>query len=837
MERVSTGNHGLDGIVDGLRLGDNVVWRVDSMADFTSVVRPFVDQAVADGRRVVHIRFGDREPWPGVESRLIDPATGFERFAMAVHDELTEIGKLGFYVVDPLADLHRHWHCDLMVMNFFKATCPYLFELDTIAYFALLRDQHTPDTVAGIRETTQLLLDLHHIDDELYVQPLKVWQRHSPTMFFPHRLADGEAFSVTSSGATARLFSRLARPVRPRDPWYQVIDEAWQALDGTAEEQEQARERLQQMLVGPAGRMDDLVRRHLSLTDLLAVASRQLGTGAIGGKAVGMLTARAILEHDPDQRFADVLEPHDSYYLGADAFISFLVVNGWWKLWQDHKTGAYYDAAAELRARIPGGGFPRWMREQFLEMLEYFGQAPIIARSSSLLEDNYGNAFAGKYDSYFLTNQGTPGARLAAFEDAVRGIYASAVSAEALRYREFRGLSGRDEQMAVLIQRLSGDQRDGLFLPDAAGVANSSSLYVWRTDLPDAGMTRLVAGLGTRAVDRTDLDYARIVALADPTQTPAQDAGRYSQRRMDVLDLAAGQPATVSWEQVRERAPRMPWQLLAGIDRAAAVRMRELNRRGPAPQILDFHGLLQDTPFAQVLRDVLATLSRAYEHPVDIEYTVNVDRDGHPNVNLVQCRPLQTRGLGPARQAPRIDEARCVIATDIFMGGNARLPIDLVVAVKPERYLQLGEQDRYAVARAVGELNKVIGGRSALLAGPGRMGTSTASLGVPVHFSEINNFAALCETSYAEGHFRPELSYGSHFFQELVEGDVFYLAVFEDRPKTLIQRPLIRRSPNLLAELAPQLAHLADALHVALTPGLLLHSDVGTQQLVIQFEG
>lgn len=837
MERVSTGNPGLDGIVDGLRLGDNVVWRVDSVPDFASVVGPFLDRARADGRRVVHIRFGGRDPWPGVESRLVDPAPGFERFEMAVHETLTEIGPRGFYVFDPLADLHRHWQSDLMVMNFFQVTCPYLFELDTIAYFALLRDQHTRDTVNGIRATTQLLLDLHHIDDELYVHPLKVWQRHSPTMFFPHRLAGGEALSVTSSGATARLFARLARPATPRDPWQRRVDEGWAALDGARPEQDRARTRLRGMLVGQAGRMGDLVERQLSLVDLLAVASRQLGTGVIGGKSVGMLTARAILEHDPQHRFSDVLEPHDSYYLGADAFISFLIVNGWWDLWRDHKTDDYYDAAAQLRERIPTGTFPRWLRDQFLEMLEYFGQAPLIARSSSLLEDNYGNAFAGKYDSTFLANQGSPDARLAAFEDAVRLIYASAVSDAALRYREVRGLSGLDEQMAVLIQRVSGDQRDGMFLPDAAGVANSSSLYVWRSDLPDHGMTRLVVGLGTRAVDRTDQDFARIVALADPTQSPidAEDAGRYSQRRVDVLDLLADGPATLRWTQVRDRAPRMPWHLFAGPDRAAVRRMRQLGRRGPAPELIDFAGLLQRTAFPTVLGQILTTLSQAYDHPVDIEYTLNIDKDGDPKINLVQCRPLQTRGLGPAQQAPIVDPARCVLATGSFMGGNARLPLDLVITVRPERYLRLGEQDRYAVARGIGELNRTIADQAVLLTGPGRWGTTTPSLGVPVHFTEINRVVALCETTYADGDFRPELSYGSHFFQELVEGGVFYLAVFEDRAGTVHHPDLVVRRPNRLTRLAPTLAHLADVLHVAETPGLLLHSDVVSQRLVVQF--
>ncbi|GAB98033.1 hypothetical protein BJY21_001439 [Kineosphaera limosa] len=841
METVSTGHPGLDSIIDGLRLGDNVVWRVDSLEDFAAVAAPFVAQARADGRRIVHVRFGHRDPLPEMESRLIDPSLGFERCAMAVHDALTEIGPLGFYVFDPLADLHQHWQSDLMVMNFFKATCPYLYSLDTIAYFPLLRDRHTPATVAGVRDTTQLLLDLHHIDDELYVHPLKVWERHSPTMFFPHRLADSEAISITSSHATSRLFSTLARPVRPREPWLRRIDEAWAALDGDDDAQRRARDQLRAMLVGPAGRMAELAETHLTLTDLLAVASRQLGTGAIGGKSVGMLVARAILEHDPEQRFSDVLEPHDSYYLGADAFLSFLIINGWWPLWSEHKQHDYYGAAQKLQPLIASGRFSRTMRGQFLAMLEYFGQAPLIVRSSSLLEDNFGNAFAGKYDSVFLPNQGSPEERLAALEAGFKQVYASALSEPALRYREDRGLSDQNEQMAVLIQRVSGDHHEGMFLPDAAGVANSSSLYAWKPDLADRGMVRLVVGLGTRAVDRTGGDFARIVALADPLQSPvsADDAGRYSQRRVDALDLASGTEVTLPWGEVRRRAPGMPWRLLLSPDHALAERQRERGRSGPPPELIDFAGLLRDTDFAATLDDLLVALSTAYGHPVDVEFTVNLDRDGVPRVNVVQCRPLQTRGSGPAVATPRVIPQRCVLATDTFLGGNARLPLDLVVSVRAETYLRLGQPDRYSVARMIGKLNRALSGRSAMLIGPGRWGTTTPSLGVPVHFSEINRFAVLCETTYSESDFRPELSYGSHFFQELVEVGMLYAAVFDDRGATRFQPELLARRPNRLTELldgSGDAAQLADVIHVADTDGLLLHSDVVSQQFVVQFE-
>ena len=852
MTRASTGIPGLDDTIDHLRIGDNVVWQVDSVADFQAVAAPFVARARADDRRLVYLSFGVREPLlddlDGVEVRTLDPGVGFERFAIATHELLAEIGPRGFYVVDPLTDLHQAWHSDLMVLNFFKATCPYLFELDTIAYFPLLRNRHTYATVAGIRDTTQVLLDLHRIDDALYVHPLKVWQRHSPTMFFPHRLDGGQALSITSSAASTQLFSSLARRIDPPDVWQRVVDDAWAALSADSASQEAARTTLLSVLVGGRGRMAELSRQRLRLVDLLAVASRLIGTGRIGGKALGVLLARAILEQaEPDPAASGLgpdgvagrLEPHDSFFVGSDVFVSFLVANGWWRDWTTHKQdGADGETAVALHDRIPGGEFPRRFREDFLQLLEHFGQAPIIVRSSSLLEDDYGNAFAGTYDSVFCANQGTPQQRLAAFEDAVRTVYASAVSPQALRYRADRGLLDLDEQMAILVQRVSGDLHGELFFPLAAGVANSSSLYVWDATLPDEGMARLVVGLGTRAVDRTGGDFARIVSLAAPgaNPAPADELGRWTQRRVDVLDLAANAAVTLRLDDVRARAFGLDWSLVASRDAAAARRLRELGRqRRPVPEVIDFGVLLRDTDFPVLLRTALACLAGAYQHPVDIEFTVNPERDGTVSLNLVQCRPLQTRGVGGPVGVPDLDAERCLLATSgNFMGGNARLPVDWVVLVRPDAYLALGEPDRYAVARQIGVLNRAIAG-PALLIGPGRWGTSMPALGVPTHFTDLNRFTALVETTYAAGGFRPELSYGSHFFQELVETGIWYAALFDDRPGVSFRPELVTGLPNRHVELCPEEPRFADVVHVARTPGLILHADVSQQRLLVQW--
>ena len=841
MATASTGIPGLDTIIDDLRIGDNVVWQVDSARDFADIAEPFVARALAQGRRVIYLSFGQRQPLlddpSAVEVRTLDPFEGFERFAIAVHDMLAEVGRLGFYVIDPLSDLHRAWRSDLMVANFFKATCPFLFELDTIAYFPLLRNRHSYATVAAIRETTQVLLDLHRIDDALYVQPLKVWQRHSPTMFFPHLLSGGRALSLTSSAATTQLFASLARRIDRPEVWQGVVDDAWAALDGDADTSEQARTTLLEVLVGANGRMAELSRRWLRLVDLLAVASRLIGTGRIGGKSLGMLVARSILEQDPSGDVARRLEPHDSFFVGSDVFVTFLVFNGWWPLWIAHKRdvgGA--DAAATLCALIASGEFPRALEEDFLQLLEHFGQAPIIVRSSSLLEDDFGNAFAGKYDSVFCVNQGNPVERLAALENALRTVYASAVGAQALQYRADRGLLKLDEQMAVLVQRVSGDLHGGLFFPLAAGVANSSSLYVWDPNLSDAGMARLVTGLGTRAVDRTAGDYARIVSLADPSSWPVPigDRGKWSQRRMDVLDLAADKFRTVPVAETGQLVARPDWALIAGPDAEAARRLRELGRSGRVPELVDFDGLLGEAGLAELLRAALARLADAYRHPVDIEFTVNADRSGGLVLNLVQCRPLQTTGVGGAIGTPAVVPDRCLLAiTGNFMGGNLRLPIERVVLVRPDAYLALGRPDRYAVARAIGVLNRALPG-SALLIGPGRWGTSMPSLGVPTHFNDLNRFVGLVETTYAEGGFRPELSYGSHFFQELVESGVCYAAVFDDRAEVVYRPQLVLDLPNESSEFLAD-DTLAAVIHVANTPRLMLYTDVTEQRLVLQW--
>lgn len=175
-------------------------------------------------------------------------------------------------------------------------------------------------------------------------------------------------------------------------------------------------------------------------------------------------------------------------------------------------------------------------------MLDYYGQAPIIVRSSSLLGDSFTNAFAGKYRSEFCANQGSPDDRLENFLRAVKLVYASALNPDALLYRQKGGLGEGDEQMAILVQRVSGMPYKEYFFPSLAGVAFSRNLYAWTDRIdPQRGMIRLVFGLGTRAVNRVGGDYPRMIAISHPQLSPqvGTKIAKYSQRKVDLLDLEA----------------------------------------------------------------------------------------------------------------------------------------------------------------------------------------------------------------------------------------------------------------------------------------------------------
>ncbi|MBR2699705.1 MAG: phosphoenolpyruvate synthase [Clostridia bacterium] len=851
-DKVKSGFPQMDDILDYIRMGDNVVWQVSDIDEFRFFAVPFVEQAKKDGRDILYIRFAQHPPilddLTGVKMVEFDPDAGFEAFTVAIHDEITRAGWDAFYVFDCLSELQSVWYTDLMMGNFFRVTCPYLFELDTVAYFPVLRGRHSFDAIARIRETTQLLLDVCSNGKWVYLHPLKVWRRNSDTMFMPHgyRRSTGE-FQLIDNGVSISRYYQTIQEIREKhqdqnidshDRFFNMARSAYAAGQFTPEMEEQ----IIDSTMTKDKHLKGLVKAYFAPSDYFLLRDRMIGSGAIGGKACGMLLARKIAETEIDE-YRTYSEPHDSFYIGSDVFYTYIVANGSWRLRIRQRTpDGYFAAADELKARLLSGQFPDKIREQFRKVLEYFGQNPFIVRSSSFLEDGFGNAFAGKYESVFCVNRGTEEERLEAFENAVRTVYASTMDASALEYRLRRGLDRRDEQMAILVQRVSGSYWGRYFMPCAAGVGYSHSAYQWYPNMdPKAGMLRLVMGLGTKAVDRTTSDYPRLANLDRPTvtvYTTVAQKHRFSQRFIDALDCKENRYCEVVLERLLPDLPLWYRRAVMEHDYEAENMLREMGQRQEI-WFASCQGLLENAAFTGLMQRILKTLERVYGTPVDIEYAINLDREGDFVVNLLQCRPLYIGGESEKVSTEDLSLEKVLFEVrDASMGTSKKKQVDVVVRVDPAMYDALPYARKPEVATAIGKINRFYAdsGRNLLLLAPGRVGTSSPELGIPTRFSDISCFSVICEVSDKNAGFMPELSYGSHMFQDMVEAEMSYSAIWDD-PKTIIYDPaLLGALPNRFAEICPDQRDFHEMITVTEPSGLCYWLDSVRNRAVCGFE-
>ena len=372
--------------------------------------------------------------------------------------------------------------------------------------------------------------------------------------------------------------------------------------------------------------------------------------------------------------------------------------------------------------------------------------------------------------------------------------------------------------------RVSGTAGGRYFHPHAAGVGLSFNPYRWNPDIDThAGVVRLVAGLGTRAVDRADDDYTRLVALNAPQLRPETNFGaiaRYAQRRMDALDLETNTVISGPFAEIASQSAHFPEALFTS---------REHPDR---PAFLTFDGLIDGTAFVSDMRTVLGTLHTAYQHPVEIEFALNVTPGDGYRINILQCRPMQVRvAEAGAIIKPSSEARRLVEAQGAVIGPSRLIKPDRIVYVLPSRYGSLKQADRFGVARLIGEINRASSGHTLLLLGPGRWGTRDPWLGIPVAFAEINNVAALCEIVAMHENLVPDVSLGTHFINELVEADMLYFALFPEKEGNVIDEASILSMPNRLVDLLPGAGKWSDLVHLAEPPsgGFALYADAESQ--------
>jgi pyruvate,water dikinase len=545
--------------------------------------------------------------------------------------------------------------------------------------------------------------------------------------------------------------------------------------------------------------------------------------GKLGGKSAGLFLASRILNQASRRtKLIGTVKKPKTWYITSDGLISFTTYNNL----DDIHEQKYKDIDV-VRHEYPhlvqvfkNSTFPPEIVKGLSVALDDFGEVPLIVRSSSLLEDRLGTAFAGKYKSLFLANQGDKRQRLEALLDAVAEVYASIFSPDPILYRAERGLLDFYEEMGVMIQEVVGTRAGKYFFPAYAGVAFSRNEFRWSPRIKrDDGLLRLVPGLGTRAVDRVSDDYPVLVAPSQPNlrvNVSTDEAVRYSPKKIDVIDLEENTFVTKDikdlLEEVGHEFPALTKVFSIYRDGLLQRPMGLATDISKADAVVTFDGLISGTPFMLQLEAILKTLSSAMGVPVDIEFA-STGTDFY----LLQCRPQSQSTEDVAMEIPANLKDESVLFTARKYVSNGRVAdITHIVYVEPDTYGNLAEYaDLLSVGQAVGKLNKLLPRRQFILMGPGRWGSrGDIKLGVRVTYSEINNSAMLVEVARKKGNYVPDVSFGTHFFQDLVESGIRYLPLYPDDEGVKFNERFLLDTPNTLAEHCPECAALADALRV-----------------------
>ena len=599
----------------------------------------------------------------------------------------------------------------------------------------------------------------------------------------------------------------------------------------------------------------NIAKNHLNIGDfneLLPNIIAPTGSyGKLGGKSSGLFLAKHLLKKESknNQLLAGIKTPK-TWYITSDGLLDFMNYNS-----LDEILEQKYKEIGQVRQEYPyvihvfkNSLHSPEIVKGLLMALEDFGESPLVIRSSSLLEDRVGAVFAGKYKSLFIANQGSKEKRLHELMDAIAEVYASTFGPDPIEYRASSNLLDFHEEMGIMIQEVVGAKVGNYFLPAFAGVAFSRNEFRWSGRIkPQDGLVRLVPGLGTRAVDRLSDDYPVLLSPGQPNlrvNVSIDEIIKYSPKYIDLINLEKETFETIKIDSLLKRYGKeypMFSRVISVIKQDYIQPARPLGTDFSRDNfVVNFEGLVKRTKFLPEIGEMLSVLEKSYEHPVDIEFAHN-GKDFY----LLQCRSQSYDNLSKPAEIPvNIAKENIVFTAGKFIANGLVTGITHIVYVDPQEYSNLeGHADLLEVGKAIGMLNQLLPKRKFILMGPGRWGSrGDIKLGVSITYSDINNSSMLIEIARKKNEYVPDLSFGTHFFQDLVEANIKYLPLYPDEGENIFNEDILLGSSNTFSKLIPELSHLENVVRVIDVPfvkggsqlNIYMNSDKGQAMGVIE---
>jgi pyruvate, water dikinase len=545
--------------------------------------------------------------------------------------------------------------------------------------------------------------------------------------------------------------------------------------------------------------------------------------GRLGGKSSGLFLAMKILNEVKDNPLLKQIKTPNTWYLTSDCMVTFIHYNNLEGVMEQK-----YKELDEINIEYPNiiqifknSFFPPEIERGLAMIIDNIGEKPIIVRSSSLLEDSLKAAFSGKYKSLFLANTGDKEERLDYLKDAITEVYASIFSKNPIEYRSEKGLLDFNEEMGILIQEVVGNRVGKYFFPSFAGVAFSENNFRWSSRISkEDGFIRMVPGLGTRAVDRLSDDYPIMISPGKPNlrvNISNNEIIKYSPKYIDLINMETKTFETVELLSViKELGPQIP----------LIKQMISINSDGYIKSpgsligidfksddiITNFEGIFTKTDFIKQIRETQELLKLKIGEPVDLEFA----HDGK-DLYLLQCRPQSYNNeYTPSPIPQNINPEKIIFTADNYITNGYIPEVTHLIYVDPDSYNNINNlSDLQQIGKIVGKLNKLLPKKQFILMGPGRWGSrGDIKLGVNVTYADIKNTSVLIEIARKKGNYTPDLSFGTHFFQDLIEESIKYIPLYPDEGNIVFNNIFFSHSQNLLSQLLPEFSYLESTIKV-----------------------
>ena len=511
---------------------------------------------------------------------------------------------------------------------------------------------------------------------------------------------------------------------------------------------------------------------------------RRIGGGGVGGKGTGLRLLEQMLRtyadlHDLDG--ASVRLPR-TIVVGTDYFDAWMQAPGLRATAMDEARTDEEKLAAFLAVPLPDA-----LRADLRRCLAAI-PVPIAVRSSSLLEDTELEPFAGVFSTYMIPPLADTERRLALLEDAVRGVYASVYYADSLAYMRATRHDVGSEKMALIIQEVVGTAFAGRYYPHISGVARSMNYYPIGDEEATDGIANLALGLGKYIVDggrslRVCPAYPQKVMQTSELDT----ALRETQTHFLALDTTGNDLTLVRNDAFNLRKLHVHEALADGALFALAstydpydMVLRDGIYDG-GRKVITFSGVLQHDvfPLPTLLQRFLRHGREAMGGEVEMEFAVRLEGDRQGTFFPLQLRPMVAAADDAdtlAEEMAAVPAENQLLRSHLAIGHGRVEDVQDVVYVRRETFQAMHNPQ---IADEIEQLNRRLTqeGRSYILVGPGRWGSSDPWLGIPVKWPHISGARLIVEAGL--DHYRVDPSQGSHFFQNLTSMGVGYFTINE----------------------------------------------------------